>query len=153
MKNTVRRRLIETAERFVDGEASSAELQSVWHRLPGSQYHRAMPLTATLGRALAVAREDALEGAARTAEMESAAQAALLRHIAGNPFHPRPRPAFLPTLILELANAAYAGEMGAVPPLYDALLEHGDLALAEHFRDASEHPRGCWALDAILGRE
>jgi hypothetical protein len=35
--------------------------------------------------------------------------------------------------------------------LRDALLECGHVDLAEHFKD-QDHPKGCWALDLLLGR-
>jgi hypothetical protein len=37
-------------------------------------------------------------------------------------------------------------------PLVNALLEAGHHELAEHFRCEEWHPKGCWALDVILGR-
>jgi hypothetical protein len=35
--------------------------------------------------------------------------------------------------------------------LHDALLEAGHAELAEAFREPM-HPKGCWALDLILGK-
>ena len=35
----------------------------------------------------------------------------------------------------------------------DALEEAGQLKLAEHFRPEGWHPKGCWLVDLILGRE
>jgi hypothetical protein len=36
--------------------------------------------------------------------------------------------------------------------LHDALLEAGCGELADHFTEP-RHPKGCWALDVILGKE
>lgn len=37
--------------------------------------------------------------------------------------------------------------------LADALEEASQSKLAEHFRPEGWHPKGCWAVDLILGRE
>jgi hypothetical protein len=36
--------------------------------------------------------------------------------------------------------------------LHDALLEAGHPELAEHFQQEQWHPKGCFALDLILGK-
>jgi hypothetical protein len=74
----------------------------------------------------------------------------LLRHLIGNPFHPAAAPSSWPPLVSQLTAALYAGEDCAFA-LHDALLEAGHADLAEHFREAG-HPKGCWALDLILGK-
>jgi hypothetical protein len=53
-------------------------------------------------------------------------------------------------LIIQFAQAASAGQDCAFD-LRDALLDSGHTELAEHFR-TKEHPKGCWALDLILGK-
>jgi hypothetical protein len=78
--------------------------------------------------------------------------AALLREIAGNPFLPSPSFEHWPLNVVELAEALYLGEDCGFA-LHDALLEAGQTELATHFSDENPwHPRGCWALDFILGR-
>jgi hypothetical protein len=77
-------------------------------------------------------------------------QADLLRHIMGNPFKPYQPPAHWPSSTVPLAEALYAGE-GVSFALADALEEGGHSDLAEHFREPA-HPKGCWALDAIVGK-
>lgn len=74
----------------------------------------------------------------------------LLRHIVGNPFRPFSAPKHLPATVTDLAAALYDGGDCAFA-LHDALLEAGHVELAEHFRER-EHPKGCWALDLILGK-
>lgn len=79
-------------------------------------------------------------------------QAVLLRHIIGNPFRPYPAPDHWPSSVIQLANALYNGEDCGFA-LQDALLEAGHSALADHFRQEQSHPKGCWAVDLILGKE
>jgi hypothetical protein len=89
--------------------------------------------------------EDAIVG-------EAAAQAALLRHIFGNPFRrPTPLP-HVPSTLRDLAETVYHSDQAAVGPLHDALLDAGLTELADHFTDAAEwHPKGCWAIDVLTG--
>jgi hypothetical protein len=93
--------------------------------------------------------------------------ACLLHDIFGNPFHPPPP---LPPLVLawndgtvrRLAEAVYeerqlpAGTLdtGRLAILADALLDAGceDEDLIQHCRSERPHVRGCWAVDAILGK-
>jgi hypothetical protein len=91
---------------------------------------------------------------------EARAQADLLREIVGNPFRPCPP---LPAAVLRwqdrlvprLAQSTYDEQRwGQLPVLADALLDAGceDDALLDHCRGDAEHVRGCWAVDALLGR-
>lgn len=82
---------------------------------------------------------------------ERRCQTDLLRHIIGNPFRPYPAPDHLPSNAIHLAQALYNREDCGFA-LHDALLEAGHPDLADHFRD-KKHPKGCWALDLILGKE
>jgi hypothetical protein len=85
-------------------------------------------------------------------QREQKKQAALLRHIFGNPFRPHPAPLSWPSTVVQLAESLYAGQDCAFA-LHDALLEAGHVELAEHFREEKSHPKGCWAMDVILGKE
>lgn len=78
----------------------------------------------------------------------SAEQATLLRHLVGNLFQAPTVKADWPSSVVQLAEALYAGGNCAFA-LHDALLEAGHPDLAAHFGER-EHPKGCWALDAIL---
>jgi hypothetical protein len=99
---------------------------------------------------------------------ERATQAALLRCIASNPF--RPLPPLDPSLLRwngdtakRLAEVAY--EQRVMPDgtldnsrlavLADALEEAGctDADILGHLRSPGPHARGCFAIDAILGRK
>ena len=77
--------------------------------------------------------------------------AAVFRHVAGNPFRRPWVSEACPSDVVHLAEAMYAGQDCHHYALHDALLEAGHEELAEHFREPG-HPKGCWALDLILGK-
>jgi hypothetical protein len=79
-------------------------------------------------------------------------QATSLRHVVGNPFRPYPAPPSWPSSVVTLAEAIYAGEDCSFA-LRDALLEAGHPELAEHFAKEAWHPKGCWVVDLVLGKE
>jgi hypothetical protein len=90
-------------------------------------------------------------------DQESAAQASLLRDIAGNPFRPV---AFslewrTSTAVL-LAKQMYdAREFSAMPILADALQDAGcdNEDVLSHCRDTPQtHVRGCWVTDLVLNK-
>jgi hypothetical protein len=93
---------------------------------------------------------------------EFAAQCHLLRDIMGNPFRPHPP---IPAAVLawndgcvvKMATAIYEERdfsRESMGVLADALEEAGctDSGLLGHLRGPGPHVRGCWALDAVLGR-
>src|SRR5262249_18128215 len=99
---------------------------------------------------------------------EARTQSTFVRDIFGNPLRPlQPLAPSLMTwndgLIPRLASASY--ESRSLPSghldrhrlavLADALLDAGcqDAELVEHLRSEGMHWRGCWALDAVMGRE
>jgi hypothetical protein len=143
-------------ERFVDGLVNWREVQKVWWKTGSTS--RVLSLmeeeAGPLARAVASAAES-LQSQARS-EAESAEhrtkQSALLRHIIGNPFRPYPAPPSWPSTVAQLADSLYAGQDCAFA-LHDALLEAGHAELAEHFREEKSHPKGCWVVDLILGKE
>lgn len=57
-----------------------------------------------------------------------------------------------PIVVVQVAEAVYAGQEAAFA-LRDALLDAGHPDLADHFVGDETHPKGCWALDLIMGRE
>ncbi|OAI48230.1 hypothetical protein AYO44_07665 [Planctomycetaceae bacterium SCGC AG-212-F19] len=81
---------------------------------------------------------------------EGRAQAVLFAHILGDPFRAVTHPEEWPAAVLSLAQALYDGTPCAFA-LHDALAEAGLAEWAEHFR-SPDHPKGCWALDDILGK-
>jgi hypothetical protein len=56
------------------------------------------------------------------------------------------------TRIGDPAQQLYNGD-DVRPILHDALLDAGHAELAGHFRAEERHPKGCWLLDLVLGRE
>ena len=81
----------------------------------------------------------------------------LLRCIFGNPFHPITHdPTWLTSTVQQLANSIYQDRaFDFLPILADALEDAGctNASILEHCRSESEHVRGCWALDLVLGKE
>src|SRR5262249_8637778 len=84
--------------------------------------------------------------------VELKAQADLVRHIFGNPFRPHPLSDHWPATVVQLAQALYSDQDCSFA-LHDALLEAGHPELADHFRQKQAHPKGCWVVDLILGKE
>lgn len=103
---------------------------------------------------------------------ERAAQAALLREIFGNPFHPLAlEPAWRPDFVVKLAREMYASnDFSAMPDFADALQDAGceNERVLNHCRYSSlpaaertgslqsrpcQHVRGCWVVDLILGKQ
>jgi hypothetical protein len=76
--------------------------------------------------------------------------AKVLREVV-NPFYEAMRDEW-PSTVVQLAESLYAGQDCAFA-LHDALLEAGHAELAEHFREEKSHPKGCWVVDLILGKE
>jgi hypothetical protein len=87
-----------------------------------------------------------------TGSVERTAQARLLRHIIGNPFKAYSAPAAWPSTVVQLATALYNGQDCSFA-LHDALLEAGHQELAKHFKEEQQHPKGCFAVDLILGKK
>ncbi len=85
-------------------------------------------------------------------EEEKARIPKLLRHIIGNPFQTFRLPNSWPLAAIELSQALYTGVDNRLI-LADAMEEAGHSELAEHFRQEEWHPKGCWIVDMILGKE
>lgn len=102
----------------------------------------------TLAATAADAAADALIRSRRGEERQY--QAALLREIIGDPFRKVVAWPAWSVEITSLAQTLYGGDPVEFA-LHDALLEAGFAELAHHFQSKS-HPRGCWALDVILGK-
>jgi hypothetical protein len=80
----------------------------------------------------------------------------LVRCVFGNPFRPAAfDPQWRTRTTMDLARTMYGSrDFGATPILADALEESGcdDPRLLAHCRGSGPHVRGCWAVDAVLGR-
>jgi hypothetical protein len=172
---------VELAERYADGEATTDELSAAHDAAFDVAAALAEMGDATLdaSRAAAWAAAGAVhpheltEGVTWEAAdaggrgNECGAQACLLRDIFGDPFTPLPRldPTWLAWndgAVVQLAQAAYenrdlpSGHLDGslLGVLADALEEAGctDADLLAHLRSPGPHVRGCFALDAVLGR-
>jgi hypothetical protein len=90
---------------------------------------------------------------------EGAIHADLLRDLFGNAFHPlTPDPSWLAWnsgTVVKLAQAIYDDRaFDRLPILADALLDAGcdNADLLAHCRQPGKHVRGCWVVDALLGK-
>ena len=88
---------------------------------------------------------------------EYAFQAVLLRDIFGNPFRPVSfDPAWLTPTVVALAYGIYGDRaFDRMPILADALEEAGcdNVEVLLHCRGDGPHVRGCWVVDAVLGKK
>lgn len=148
------RQAVEVAERFADGRADREELAAAREAAlavqPGLTDAPLPTQHACLAAAWAAAPASKVAAWAVAKNSDRKEQPTLLREIVGNPFRPPLPPPAWPDTALTLAQALYAGEKTA-PALEKALAEAGHADLAEHFRWPA-HPKGCWALDLILGQ-
>jgi hypothetical protein len=170
------REAVEMAEQYADGLATGARLKEA--RLAAGRCSAVVARNAsrdeagtaaktTSWAARVLAQDTAYEAAGQpdvhewedhTWDNESYAQGALLRDVV-NPFH---APALEAALlrwqdgtIPGLAQAIYDERaFDRLPILADALEEAGctDRVLLDHCRGPGPHVRGCWAVDAILGK-
>jgi hypothetical protein len=110
------------------------------------------------GVAIAVTSAEIHEPVYTILRRELPAQVRALRCLFGNPFRPAlPRLAWAEghPHILEMARTIYAERLFAdLPVLADALEEAGcpEEDMLQHCRELGEHARGCWVVDAILGK-
>jgi hypothetical protein len=164
------------SERDADGRAGPGELAAIRRRChvatsgPTPATCAAEAARAAAHRQAWQAAQDAALAASSAAGMlrgvvadyqrgfqaERQAQMGLLRDIIGNPYRP---PAvvlsWVTQRVVDLAQRLYEKRaFGDLPILADALEEAGcsEPAILSHCRSGSEHVRGCWALDLILGK-
>jgi len=165
------RKAVEAAERYADGLIPHAELKRAWTEA-SEAYHWAsegaaaqVAMKAANPSRSGIAEDVSLfarvaDSAWRTKPPERTAQATLLRELLGNPFRPV---AFAPSwlawsgaCVVKLARAIYEEHrFEDLPILADALEEAGcdNADILSHLRDLGPHVRGCWVVDAILGKK
>jgi len=108
--------------------------------------------------------EEAVTAATTTWATEERIQAALMRDIVGNPYHPVDfDPVWRTQTVVALATAAYeerilpSGELDSqrLAILADALEDAGcsDEQILNHLRGPGPHVRGCFVIDLLTGRE
>jgi hypothetical protein len=142
---------------FGGGEEDSLA-RYVLGRLVGDvEWHTARDVAQHVGQLLSV-RKRRLPGSLSFTQA-GRDQAALLRDLFGHLFHPDPL--WLARLdrtdeVERICRAIYDDRSFAdLPVLADALEEAGcsDEAVLAHCREPGEHARGCWVIDAVLGRQ
>lgn len=161
LKDAGSRRAVEASEQYADGTIKQAALRRARASTPGRGASASTDRAATAASSAAAdtasyAAEIALRIALELSypgrqERQSRRLADLVRHIMGSPFQRSTRPECLPASVVQLAESLYAGADCAFA-LHDALLEAGHVELAEHFQEEA-HPKGCWALDLLLGKK
>ena len=142
--------IVGIVERSADGLATDAELTFA--------AEHANARDSRVGWAPLVARYWQAVEAARVAgeDRDEPAQCGLVRDVFGNPFRPATAdPAWHTPTVVALARGMYdSRDFSAMPILADALMDAGcdDETVLGHCRGGGPHVRGCWVVDAILGK-
>jgi hypothetical protein len=153
------RRAVETGERHADGQVTEEERRAAWELLNESvmvhvmqqDFEQAMHFREfrdLVDASVPLVRATWFAG--YPSIVHRRVRKVLINHILCDPSRPSQAPDQWPSPVVKLAEALYAGEDCSFA-LHDALLEAGHTELAEHFRE-KDHPKGCWALDTLLGR-
>jgi hypothetical protein len=152
----INRTTVALAERLADHQVTADELAAA----------RTAGVTGTVRKTLLRSARMAANDVCRLPR-SSTSPAALLRCVFGTPFRPSPTlpPAALAwndRTVSRLAEAIYEDrkmpegrfDAARLAILADALLDAGceDEGLMAHLRSLGPHVRGCWAVDAILGK-
>jgi hypothetical protein len=164
----VNRKAVQTSEHFADGQAKREEMLRAWEQLDwepamyvewhigtvtGGFAYRSPTPEETREKRLSDFRQR------RSVEQRHADWAEALREMVGNPFHEvRIEPAWLAwndRAVLNLARIIYQeGRWEDLPILGDALEEAGcrEERILDHCHGPGPHYRGCWVVDAVLGK-
>ncbi|HJT34345.1 MAG TPA: SMI1/KNR4 family protein [Pirellulales bacterium] len=143
------RRAIDVSLRYADGLATAEELAAARLALSNSFVIDSVVYAAVDGRSwISSDISESLDDP--DDEREMMAHADLVRHILGNPFRQTMKKTNYSGVVRRLAERLYDGE-AVREDLYAALANDGQRELAGHFC-ADDHPKGCWALDEILGK-
>ena len=162
------RHAVAVAERHAEVPAPAAEIESACHLAQSAVLaHWRSGMDACLGSAAmaahyALVRPNRVHVYAATAagggrDAERLVQADLLRDVFGNPFRAaRIDPAWGTPTVRAIAEDIYDNDtFSEMPVLGDALEDAGcdDRDILDHARHARPHVRGCWVVDALLGRK
>lgn len=167
MKKASSRQAVEIAEKYADGLATAEELtaarEAAMPKTQRVQYEVEAAFCScrqeTFGMGIAfVAIQTAIHAANMyRRENKEEQHVHLLRDIFGNPFRPVAfDPSWRTPTVTVLAQVIYdERRWGDMPILADALEEAGcDHAdMLGHCRGGGVHMRGCWVVDAVLGKE
>lgn len=172
---------IDISERFADGLATKEELTRAWHAASSASYDRRrlaewagspdwyyagkFDYAAHLAAALnlnpiaALSWANGEKGNTDRWEESRREQFLLLRDVFGNPFRlVSIDPTWLSSdagLLVSMAQKMYdSREFADMPVLADALEKAGctNQEILDHCRSGGEHVRGCWVIDALLGK-
>jgi hypothetical protein len=143
--------IVEAFESYVDGKTLYTELFQVYSEAGGDRCHELFAPDAWTAARRCAFGVNGMHYGSGGSEHDVAAKCEALRHIIRNPFRTFDTPTYLPSEVIHLAEAMYTGQDCHHYALCDALLDAGHEELAEHFREPG-HPKGCWALDVILGK-
>jgi hypothetical protein len=145
-----RRKAADVAERYADGLATEEELQAAHSDLN--------PIWGESEAFVAWASDSPVraENICRLQRQKRVNHAALLREVFANPFRPvAVEPAWRTLGVVVIARAIYdESAFVRLPGLADALERAGcqDADILAHCRWPGPHVRGCWAVDALLGK-
>jgi hypothetical protein len=169
MTNEYSRTAVEVSERYADGQAGYIRLDlarlAAQYAMKGSADRAAWLAAHSFGFGSwvfgytreRIAVETAVHAAAST-PWQLRSQCGILRDFVG-PLLFRSvslNPSWFTSTVTSLAQSIYTDRsFDQLPILADALEEQGctDAELLRHLRSAGPHVRGCWALDAVLGKE
>jgi hypothetical protein len=173
------RAVVDTLERYADGQASAEELE--WDRnaareemevqcpgfpddnraggfagLAASASHLS-PIVFNAAEATGWARNTYPRADSVDCKPEHEVQCALARDILGDPFRPVTLdPSWRTSTVVDLAHSIYTDRtFDRMPILGDALEVAGcdNRDILDHCRGPGEHVRGCWVVDLILDRK
>jgi hypothetical protein len=165
------REAVRAAEAFADGAVTDQQLQGAedeaWHLVARVPEKTPAEYAAVVAwqTAFHIAGADMSHFVRRVLRASAGAEsrrtlAALVREVFGNPFRPvTVDPSWLEWnkgCAAQIARTIYEERrFGDLPVLADALEEAGsrDETLLAHCRDRRGHARGCWAIDALLGKQ
>jgi hypothetical protein len=168
------RNAVEVAERYAEGLLTHADLKRAWVAASEALHGPLVTHSGQSGAAIVAkhaadpARSslaEAVSDAARVGysqkelDTEKAIQVTLLHDVVGNPFRlvsvTSSWLAWNENTVVKLAKAIYEDRaFEHLPILADALEEAGcqDQEILGHCRQRSEHVRGCWVIDLLLGK-
>lgn len=145
--------IVNTAERYADGNITAAELRAVSDTILRDEEGFDPAIAFYLTQPEAILLRVTLRGCVRFGD---GVMPALFHELFGNPFRPAAFHSEWQTdTVLAVARQMYESrDFSAMPILADALQDAGceNEDILNHCRGAGPHVRGCWVVDAILGK-
>ena len=155
-EEAVYRQAIECGEALADGHAPPVPLGTARRGLAPGWGRRREPAENSVASQCLETPDPRRPTFAGQQHGYEAAEMAVFRDLVPNPFVPLTwNPDWFTSTVRDLATHIYAShEFGTMPILADALQDAGcdDEQVLGHCRGRRFHARGCWVLDAILGK-